>query len=67
MPQRAQKTHKGLAKRVKVSARGKVTYKKPFAGHLMTGKSGRRRIRLRRSHTLTGALVKRVRRALLCE
>lgn len=64
MAQRTQKTHKGLKKRVKVSAGGKVTFKRSFAGHLMTGKSGRRRIRLRRRAGLTGALRVRVLRAL---
>lgn len=58
------KPHKGLRKRVKVSARGKVRYKKPFAGHLMSGKPGRRRQRLRRPGTLTGKVVANVKRAL---
>ncbi|MGB9625769.1 MAG: large ribosomal subunit protein bL35, partial [Phycisphaerae bacterium] len=34
-----QKTHKGLAKRVKVTARGKVVRRHTFRGHLMSGKS----------------------------
>ncbi|MCK4340372.1 MAG: 50S ribosomal protein L35 [Phycisphaerae bacterium] len=59
-----QKTHKGLRKRVKVSARGKVRYKKSFAGHLMSGKSGRRRQRLRRKTALEGAVAANVKRAL---
>lgn len=58
------KTHKGLAKRFKLSARGKPRYKKSFAGHLMSGKSGRRRQRLRRVVTLTGAIADNVRREL---
>ncbi len=43
-----QKTHKGLAKRVKVTARGKVVRRHTFRGHLMSGKSGARKRRLRR-------------------
>ncbi len=35
-----QKTHKGTAKRVKVTANGKIKRRKAFAGHLMSGKSG---------------------------
>jgi large subunit ribosomal protein L35 len=35
-----QKTHKGLLKRVRVTAKGKVKWKKPFKGHLMSCKSG---------------------------
>jgi large subunit ribosomal protein L35 len=46
MPKR--KTHKGLAKRVKVSATGKVRHKKSFSGHLMSTKSGNRRRSLRK-------------------
>ena len=42
-----QKTHKGLKKRVKVTARGKVQRKRAGAGHLMSGKGGKRRRRLR--------------------
>ena len=38
-----QKTHKGLKKRVKVTAGGKIKHKRAGAGHLMSGKSGNRR------------------------
>jgi len=41
------KTHKGLTKRIKVSARGKLRYNKSNAGHLMSGKDANRRRRLR--------------------
>ncbi len=37
------KTHKGLAKRVRVSPNGKIKRKKAFAGHLMSGKTGNRK------------------------
>lgn len=36
------KTHKGLAKRIKVTASGKVKFKKAFSGHLMSHKSGKK-------------------------
>jgi large subunit ribosomal protein L35 len=42
------KTHKGLKKRMKVTARGKVLHKKSNAGHLMSGKNGSRCRKLRR-------------------
>ena len=58
------KPHKGLRKRFKVSATGKPKYKKSFAGHLMSGKPGRRRQRLRRTGILTGAIAKTVLRSL---
>jgi large subunit ribosomal protein L35 len=41
-----QKTHKGLKKRVKITASGKVKYKGPYGGHLMTSKSAKRRRRI---------------------
>jgi len=42
------KTHKGLAKRVKVSARGKIKLHKAGASHLMSVKNAKRRRRIRR-------------------
>jgi len=41
-----QKTHKGLAKRVKVTANGKVKRKKAGMGHLMSCKTSKRRRQL---------------------
>jgi len=41
-----QKTHKGLSKRVKVTARGKVRRKKAGMGHLMSSKNAKRRLQL---------------------
>jgi large subunit ribosomal protein L35 len=38
-----QKTHKGLKKRVKITATGKIKHKRAGAGHLMSGKSAKRR------------------------
>lgn len=62
-----QKTHKGLAKRVKVTARGKVKRaRKSFTGHLMSGRSSKQRRRLRRGGLLTPAETKRAREALGC-
>jgi len=58
------KPHKGLLKRVRITARGKVVRKMSFAGHLMSGKSGKRRRQLRRKATLVGRTARNVRRAL---
>ena len=41
-----QKTHKGLAKRVKITATGKVKYHHSGAGHLMSTKNAKRRRRV---------------------
>ena len=62
-----QKPHKGLSKRVTLSSKGKPRFKKAFAGHLMSAKSGRRRQRLRRAGLLTGQLADNVRRALCAD
>ncbi len=40
------KTHKGLTKRVKVTARGKVKAHRSYAGHLMSSKNAKRRRRV---------------------
>lgn len=58
------KTHKGLKKRVTVTAGGKIKHKPSFAGHLMSSKSGRRCRRLRKPATLTGPIVAKIRLAL---
>ena len=59
-----QKPHKGLSKRVKITGKGKVARKRAFAGHLMSGKSGTRRQRLRRQAIVEGKLGASLRRAL---
>lgn len=48
------KTHKGIAKRFKLTAKGKLRYKHPGAGHLMKSKNAKRRRRLGGPATLTG-------------
>ncbi|MBC8482040.1 MAG: 50S ribosomal protein L35 [Planctomycetes bacterium] len=53
-----QKTHKGLKKRVKVTASGKVKFSKSFSGHLMSSKNAKRRRRLSGTGTMTKALGK---------
>ncbi len=58
------KTHKGLAKRVKITAKGKVRHKSAFSGHLMSTKSGNRKRSLRKPSFLTGAVAEHVKRML---
>ena len=41
-----QKSHKGLSKRVKVTATGKVKRKRTGGGHLMSSKNAKRRRRV---------------------
>ena len=50
-----QKTHKGLKKRVKVTATGKVKHRRSGAGHLMSGKNAKRRRNINRPAVMNGA------------
>ncbi len=61
-----QKTHKGLSKRVKVTASGKVKYKKSFTGHLMSSKSAKRRRSLSSPGIMTDVMAKKA-KAFLCK
>jgi len=54
------KRHKGLSKRVKITAGGKVVRKQAFAGHLMSGKSGSRRRRLRKTVVCSKSDTRRI-------
>ena len=38
-----QKTHKGIAKRVKITGRGKVKRRSAGKGHLLSGKKAKRK------------------------
>ena len=59
------KTHKGIKKRFKVSATGKVSHKRCGSSHLMSHKNGKQVRRLRKKSTLTiSAEAHRLRRAL---
>ena len=60
------KTHKGMKKRFKVSATGKVSHKKCGSSHLMSHKNGKKVRSLRRKVFLeVSAENRRIRNALL--
>ena len=59
-----QKTHKGLAKRIKITATGKVMHHRAGSAHLRSKKSSRRRRRLGQATTLTGGQAKSMRKQL---
>jgi len=59
-----QKTHKGLSKRVRISATGKVRRKRSGGGHLMSGKNAKRRRRVASSAIITGIVAKKVKTML---
>ncbi len=59
------KTHKGIKKRFKVSATGKVSHKRCGSSHLMSHKSGSQIRKLRKKSALTiSAEAHRMRRAI---
>ncbi len=59
-----QKTHKGLSKRVKITATGKVRHKRAGGSHLMSGKNAKRRRRVAGSALMTGTTAKTVKTRL---
>jgi large subunit ribosomal protein L35 len=60
------KTHKGMKKRFKISATGKVRHKRAGSSHLMSHKSGKRVRRLRKGASLVNAAEsRRIRHAML--
>jgi large subunit ribosomal protein L35 len=48
------KTHKGMKKRFKVTASGKVKHRKAFRGHILGKKSGKRKRFLRQDGVIVG-------------
>jgi len=62
-----QKTHKGLAKRVKVTANGKVKHRHAGSGHLMSSKNAKRRRRLSQPTVACTAIVDTMKAKLCCK
>jgi large subunit ribosomal protein L35 len=52
-----QKSHKGLSKRVKVTATGKVKSHRSGGGHLMSSKNAKRRRRVSSSTIMTNKMA----------
>jgi large subunit ribosomal protein L35 len=59
-----QKTHKGYAKRVKVTGTGKVVRPKSNGSHLMSGTSKKKCRGLDKTVQITGARAKKIRTLL---
>jgi len=55
-----QKTHKGMKRRFKVTASGKAKHRSAFRGHLLSGKSSKRKRNLRNSGIVEGADAKNI-------
>lgn len=49
-----QKTHKGMKKRFKLTATGKIKHKSAFRGHILSSKSAKRKRNLRNDNVVTG-------------
>ncbi len=58
------KTRSCLKKRVKVSSKGKIKRQKAFTSHLMSGKSGNRRRKLRKKTLVSKGFAKAMLRSL---
>jgi large subunit ribosomal protein L35 len=58
------KTHKGAAKRFKLTAGGKIMRRRAFARHILTSKPSKRKRRLGQTATVSAADVRRVRAML---
>ncbi|MGB3366164.1 MAG: 50S ribosomal protein L35 [Acidaminobacteraceae bacterium] len=58
------KTHRGAAKRVKLTAKGKLKRSKAFTSHILTKKSAKRKRNLRKSTNVSPSDMKRVRKLL---
>ena len=56
------KTHKGAAKRIKVTGSGKVMRKKEGMGHLLAHKHRKRKRRLKKDAQITGGQLKQAKR-----
>lgn len=58
------KTHKGTAKRVKLTATGKITRRRASGNHLLAKKSKSRKRAINTAGEVTGSMAKNVKRAL---
>ena len=59
-----QKTHKGMKKRFKLTATGKVKHRKANRGHKLSGKTGSRKRHLRQDGVIEGVFAKVIARGL---
>lgn len=59
-----QKTHKGAAKRFKVTAKGKVLRGHSMHSHILTKKSTKRKRNLRKTTTVAGKFAQTIREML---
>lgn len=58
------KTHKGTAKRVKLTSTGKVTRRRAFGTHMLSKKSKSRKRAINTTAVIKGSMEKNIKRAL---
>lgn len=58
------KTHKGTAKRIKLTSSGKLLRRRASGGHLLAKKSKSRKRAINTTASVTGKMAKNVKRAL---
>jgi len=58
------KTHRGAAKRFKLTSKGKIKRRKAYASHILTKKTTKRKRNLRSSTLLAKGDIKRTKRLL---
>jgi large subunit ribosomal protein L35 len=58
------KTHKGTAKRVKITSTGKITRQRAFGAHLLAKKSKSRKRAINTTAEVTGKIARNIKRAL---
>jgi len=59
-----QKTHKGMKKRYKLTASGKVKHRKRGRGHLLSSKTSKRKRHLRHDAVIGGVWAKTIQEGL---
>ncbi len=60
MPKVKQKTHRGAAKRFKVTGSGKVKRKRAFLRHILTSKTAKQKRKLRKAGLVSDADRRRI-------
>ncbi len=58
------KTHKGTAKRVKITPTGKVLRRKSHGNHLLAKKSKRRKRSIKNNSTVSGKFAKNIKKVI---
>ena len=58
------KTHKGTAKRIKLTSTGKLMRRRAFGGHMLAKKSKSRKRNINTPAIVKGSMAKNVKRAL---